>query len=69
MSPILFFIIFFICTGVGKNLLQINSAAVAFIDILIAEWEGLNHVNGSACRKTAQNAQRMVEKYNSLRIT
>ena len=35
MSPILFFIIFFICTGVGKIFLQINSAAVAFIDILI----------------------------------
>ena len=34
MSPILFFIIFFICTGVGKIFLQINSAAVAFIDIL-----------------------------------
>ena len=42
MSPILFFIIFFICTGVGKIFLQINSAAVAFIDILIAVWEGLN---------------------------
>ena len=41
MSPILFFIIFFICTGVGKIFLQINSAAVAFIDILIAAWEGL----------------------------
>ena len=43
MSPILFFIIFFICTGVGKIFLQINSAAVAFIDILIAAWEGLTH--------------------------
>ena len=41
MSPILFFIIFFIYTGVGKIFLQINSAAVAFIDILIAVWEGL----------------------------
>ena len=41
MSPILFFIIFFICTGVEKIFLQINSAAVAFIDILIAAWEGL----------------------------
>ena len=41
MSPILFFIIFFICTGVGKIFLQINSAAVAFINILIAAWEGL----------------------------
>ena len=41
MSPILFFRIFFICTGVGKIFLQINSAAVAFIDILIAAWEGL----------------------------
>ena len=41
MSRILFFIIFFICTGVGKIFLQINSAAVAFIDILIAAWEGL----------------------------
>ena len=36
MSSILFFIIFFICTGVGKIFLQINSAAVAFSDILIA---------------------------------
>ena len=36
-----FFIIFIICTGVGKKCLQINSAAVAFIDILIAPWEGL----------------------------
>ena len=44
MSPILFFIIFFICTGVGKIFLQINSAAVAFIDILIAAWEGLGNV-------------------------
>ena len=42
MSPILFFIIFFTCTGVGKIFLQINSAAVAFIYILIAAWEGLN---------------------------
>ena len=33
---VLFFIIFFICTGMGKIFLQINSAAVAFIDILIA---------------------------------
>ena len=41
MSPILFFIIFFIFTDVGKIFLQINSAAVAFIDILIAAWEGL----------------------------
>ena len=41
MSPILFFIFFFICTGVGKIFLQISSAAVAFIDILIAAWEGL----------------------------
>ena len=36
MSPILFFIIFFTWIGVGKIFLQINSAAVAFIDILIA---------------------------------
>ena len=41
MSPILFFIIFFTCTGVGKIFLQINSAAVAFINILKAAWEGL----------------------------
>ena len=41
MSPILIFIIFFICTDVGKIFLQINSAAMAFIDILIAVWEGL----------------------------
>ena len=41
MSPILFFIFFFTCIGVGKIFLQINSAAVAFIDILIAAWEGL----------------------------
>ena len=44
MSPILFFIIFFTCTGVEKIFLQINSAAVAFIDILIAAWEGLKMV-------------------------
>ena len=44
MSPILFFIIFFICTGVGKIFLQINSAAVAFIDILKAAWEGLSTI-------------------------
>ena len=42
MSPILFFIIFLICTGVGRIFLQINSAAEAFIDILIAAWEKLN---------------------------
>ena len=41
MSPILFFINCFTCTGVGKIFLQINSAAVAFINILIAAWEGL----------------------------
>ena len=41
MSPILFFIIVFTCSGVGKIFLQINSAAVAFIDILIAAREGL----------------------------
>ena len=41
MSPILFFIIFFTCPGMGKIFLQINSAAVAFINILIAAWEGL----------------------------
>ena len=35
------FINFFTCTGVGKIFLQINSAAVAFIDILIAAGEGL----------------------------
>ena len=40
---ILFFIIFFTCTGVGKIFLQINSAAVAFIYILIAAWEGLRY--------------------------
>ena len=44
MSPILFFIIFFTCTGVGKIFLQINSAAVAFINIIIAAWEGLNSI-------------------------
>ena len=32
---------FFTCTGVGKIFLQINPAAVAFIDILIAAWEVL----------------------------
>ena len=31
MSPILFFIKFFTCPGIGKIFLQINSAAVAFI--------------------------------------
>ena len=35
------FFFFFTCTGVGKIFSQINSAAVAFIDILIAAWEGL----------------------------
>ena len=35
---------FFTCTGVGKIFLQINSAAVAFIDILIAAWEGLTYL-------------------------
>ena len=45
MSPILFFYNFFyLPTGVGKIFLQINSAAVAFIDILIAAWEGLSHL-------------------------
>ena len=41
MSPILFFTFFFTCPGMGKIFLQINSAAVAFINILIAAWEGL----------------------------
>ena len=41
MSLILFFINFFTCTGVGKIFLQINAAAVALINILIAAWEGL----------------------------
>ena len=41
MSPILFFNFFFTSTGVGKIFLQINSAAVEFIDVLIAAWEGL----------------------------
>ena len=36
-----FFLIFFTCTGVEKIFLQINPAAVAFINILIAAWEGL----------------------------
>ena len=40
MSPIIFFKIFFYL-GVGKIFLQINPAAVAFIYILIAAWEGL----------------------------
>ena len=47
MSPILFFIFVFTCIGVGKIFLQINSAAVAFIDILIAAWEGLITVYSS----------------------
>ena len=51
MSPILFFIIFFTCTGVGKIFLQINSAAVAFIDILIAAWEGLSVISNSLNRQ------------------
>ena len=50
MSPILFFINFFICTGVGIIFWQINSAAVAFIDILIAAWEGLT-ISGSCAAK------------------
>ena len=45
MSPILFFIIFFTCTGMGKILLQINPAVVAFIDILMAAWEGLMSIH------------------------
>ena len=45
MSPILFFIMFFTCTGVGKIFLQIIPAAVAFIDILIAAWEGLKLIS------------------------
>ena len=36
---------FFTCIGVGKIFLQINSAAVAFIDILIAAWEGLRNIS------------------------
>ena len=40
-----FLYIFFTCTDVGKIFLQINSAAVAFVDILIAEWEGLMPMN------------------------
>ena len=49
MSPILFFIIFFTCKGVGKIFLQINSAAEAFIDILIAAWEGLTVILSILC--------------------
>ena len=37
----LIFFCFFTCSGVGKIFLQINSAAVAFIDILIAACKGL----------------------------
>ena len=40
----LFFFYNFTFIGVGKIFLQINSAAVAFIDILIAVWEGLREV-------------------------
>ena len=60
MSPIFFFINFFTCTGVGKIFLQINSAAVAFIDILIAAWEGLNshlETNPDPCYIPNQKAQ------------
>ena len=38
----LFYFLYFICTGVGKIFSQINSAAVAFINILIAAREGLS---------------------------
>ena len=55
MSPILFFIIFFICTGVRKIFLKINPAAVAFIDILMTAWEGL--INVYSRRSGADNPQ------------
>ena len=56
MSPILFFIYFFFtCTGVGKIFLQLNPAAVAFIDILMAAWEGLS----------VTKLQYLLEKYDT----
>ena len=60
MSLILFFIIFFICTGVGKIFLQINSAAVAFIDILIAAWEGLKWILGWQAQLNKNNNEKDV---------
>ena len=39
------FYIFFTCTEVEKIFLQINPAEVAFINILIAAWEGLSKLN------------------------
>ena len=62
MSPILFFINFFTCIGVGNIFLQINSAAVAFIDILIATWEGLIH----ALEKRYQNKTQLRYNFGSV---
>ena len=64
MSPILFFITFFICIGVGKIFLQINSATVAFIDILIAGWEGLetNVLCNTCSSLNSYNDRRYLQK-------
>ena len=43
----------------GKIFLQINSAAVAFIDILIAAWEGLMFL---VCTNTIRATNEMSEK-------
>ena len=73
MSPVLFFIIFFTCTGVGKIFLPINSAAVAFVDILIAGWEGLKVVwstwgtSTHQCIKTA-NIQIKIQHWDEARL-
>ena len=63
MSTILFFIFLFTCTGVGKIFLQINPAVVAFIDILIAAWDGLRmmlkymHLAARFCLYTPERKQ------------
>ena len=66
MSSILFFINFFICTGMGKIFLQINSAAVAFIDILIAVWEGL--IRNQSCLILLRDRQFTLWLITSLRL-
>ena len=62
MSPILFFIIFFTCTGVGKIFLQINPAAVALINILIAAWEGLKYSFSNVTYKQCYNIMQSLKK-------
>ena len=42
VTDFIFYKFFYLYTGVGKIILQINPVAVAFIGILMAAWEGLN---------------------------